>query len=150
VTEFDLTQSEADLLIQTAKVPASEQTYTYPCAGGSVCVPLVSEDHRENFLLDVSRGRIDLLKGKYQTRAKQVVVLVRLDFGDSVRHTNPDGETFEGPHLHLYRQGFGDKFAVPVPLDRFSNLADAWLTLEDFFRFCNVVRNPGITRGLFT
>ena len=34
------------------------------------------------------------------------------------------------PHLHLYREGFSNKWAFPVPLDRFQNLGDPWLTLE--------------------
>ena len=54
------------------------------------------------------------------------------------------------PHLHLYREGFGDKWAFPVPPKHFSNLADPWLTLEDFMRFCNVTEPPFIRRGLFT
>jgi hypothetical protein len=76
-------------------------------------------------------------------------VLVRLDFGGAP-HRNPDGEEIGSPHLHLYREGYGDKWAVPVPEDRFENLSDPWQTLEDFMRYCNVVQSPMIRRGLFT
>lgn len=46
---------------------------------------------RENFLLDIRRGKIDLLKATNQNRARQTIVLVRLDLGGAP-HRNPDGE----------------------------------------------------------
>lgn len=103
--EINLTQPEADALIAMEKHRVDEQEYEYPGLGGSIVVPLVSPDKREGFLLDVSRGRIDLLKGTYQNRARQVVVLVRLDFGGPT-HRNPDGVELPCPHLHIYREGF--------------------------------------------
>lgn len=112
-------------------------------------MPLTSQDKREDFLLDIYRGRIDLLKGTYQNRARQVIVLVRIDFGGAP-HRNPDGNEVPCPHLHLYREGFGDKWAVPLPADKFPNIGDLWQTLEDFMLFCNVVDRPVIVRGLFT
>lgn len=121
--EVNLTQAEAEALIAMEKHRVDEQEYDYPALGGSIAVPLVSSDKRESFVLDVSRGRIDLMKGTYQNRARQVVVLVRLDFGGPM-HRNPDGVEMPCPHLHVYREGFGDKWAVPVPADRFTNLGD--------------------------
>lgn len=144
----DLSQSEADVLVAMAKVKVNDDLHDYPGTGGSLIVPLTSQDKREEFLLDIYRGRIDLLKGTYQNRARQVIVLVRIDFGGAP-HRNPDGEEVPCPHLHLYREGFGDKWAVPLPLDQFPNSNDLWLTLEDFMRFCNVVDPPAISRGLF-
>jgi hypothetical protein len=123
--------------------------WDYPDFGGAISIPLVSADRREQFLLDVRRGRIDLTKGTYQNRGRQVVVLVRLDFGGAP-HRNPDGEEVPPPHLHLYRERFGDKWAVAVPGDRFASIGDPWRTLEDFMRFCNIVEPPIIRRGLFT
>jgi hypothetical protein len=117
--------------------------------GGSICVPLISTDKRENFLLDVSRGRIDLKKGTYQSRARQIVVLVRLDFGGQP-HRNPDDAEVLSPHLHIYREGYGDKWAFPVPTDKFPNMSDLWQTLEDFMRYCNVTEPPFIQKGLFS
>ena len=103
----------------------------------------------EQFLLDIRRGRIDLLKGKYQARARQVVVLVRLDFGGAP-HRNPDDQEIGNPHLHLYREGYGDKWAVEVPVQHFPRTSDLWGTLEDFMKFCRVTLPPYIERGLFT
>jgi len=146
--EINLTQAEAEALIAIEKHGVDDQFYDYPGIGGSICVPLISPDKRENFLLDVSRGRIDLQKGTYQNRARQIVVLVRLDFGGAP-HRNPDGIEVPSPHLHLYREGYGDKWAFPVPADKFSNLIDLWQTLEDFMAYCNITKPPDIRRGLF-
>jgi len=77
-----------------------------------------------------------------------VVVLVRLDFGGHP-HRNPDGEEILSPHLHIYKEGYGDKWAIPVPTDRFPNMDDLWKTLEDFMRFCNITEPPFIEKGLF-
>ena len=85
-----------------------------------------------------------------QNRGRQVVVLVRLDLGGAP-HRNPDGgRRSRFPHLHLYREGFGDKWAMPVPATALRSTTDVWTTLEDFMRFCNITRPPHIDRGLFT
>src|SRR5688500_6587540 len=116
-----LTQADADALIAMEKQRVDDNPWDYPGCGGSICVPLISLDRRESFLLDVSRGRLDLLKGTYQNRARQIVVLVRLDFGGQP-HRNPDDVEVPSPHLHIYREGYGDKWAIPVPRDVFSNM----------------------------
>jgi hypothetical protein len=149
MTEINLAQNEADSLISMEKYRISDDVWTYPGSGGSVCIPLTSEDKRENFLLDISRTKIDLLKGTYQNRARNVVVLVRLDFGGRP-HRNPDDIEVSSPHLHIYREGYSDKWAFPVPSNRFSNISDLWQTLEDFMIFCNIIEQPVIDRGLFT
>lgn len=147
--DFNLTQSEADSLIAMAKTRLNDDEWDYPGMGGSISIPLTSLDKRENFSLDVSRGRIDLSKGKYQHRARQIVILVRLDFGGPP-HRNPDGEEIVCPHLHIYREGHGDKWAVGIPAKSFSNPSDLWQTFEEFMRFCNIVEPPIFKRGLFT
>lgn len=146
---MNLTQAEADALLALAKRRIDATEHDYPAFGERVTIPLISSDRRESFLLDLRRSRIDLAKGTYQNRAKQVVVLARLDFGGAP-HRNPDGQKIGTPHLHVYREGYGDRWANPVPSDRFANLDDPWRTLEDFMRFCNVVEPPIIVRGLFT
>lgn len=149
MADINITQAEADALIAMEKHRANEERADFPMGGQSVVVPLQSADRREQFLLDLSRGRIDLLKVKMQNRGRQVVVLVRLDLAGAP-HRNPDDEEIASPHLHVYREGYGDKWAIPVPPDRFRNVADVWTTLEDFLRFCNVTQPPHIEQGLFT
>jgi hypothetical protein len=149
MAEIILTQAEADTLIAMEKHRSNDERRNFPMDGQSLSVPLHSADRRENFWLDLSRGRIDLQKVKMQNRGRQVVVLVRLDLGGAP-HRNPDDAEIPAPHLHLYREGFGDKWAVPLPADRFANPADTWATFEDFLRFCNVTQPPHIQRELFT
>lgn len=149
MAEIDLTQPEADALIAMEKYRVDDAPVDHPEAGESLSIPLVSPDGRERFVLDITRaGRIDLVKGTYQNRGRQVVVLVRLDFGGQP-HRNPDGEEVASPHLHLYREGFADKWAIPLPLDRFANPADRWQVLQDFMRFCRITKPPLLQKGLF-
>lgn len=145
----DLRQEEADTLIAMAKIKINDDPHDYPGTGGSVTVPLTSEDKREEFLLDIYRGRLDLRKGTYQNRARQVIVLVRLDFGGAP-HRNPDGTEVSCPHLHLFREGYGDKWAMPMSAETFPHIGDLWQTLDDFMWFCNIIDRPNISRGLFT
>jgi len=144
-----LTQAEADALLSAEKRQADADTRDYPGLGGKLTVPLVSADGQEYFFLDLRRGRLDLRKGNYQTRGRRVVILARLDFGGAP-HRNPDGQEVGSTHLHIYREGFGDKWAIPVPTAQFPSIQDPWLTLEDFMCYCNIVEPPLIRRGLFT
>ena len=151
VSGTDLSQAEADALLALPKCRADDREWDYPASGGSIMVPLVSEDRREQFLLDVSRGRgrVEISRTKLQNRARQVIVLVRLEI-DGPAHRNPDDSEVPCPHLHLYREGFHDKWAFPVPPGRFRDLGDAWEALCDFMSYCNVVEPPAIRRVLFT
>lgn len=147
MADIDLTQEEADALIAMPKNRTNEDIVFFPGQGSSVTIPLISDDKRENFLLDLRRGRIDLLKATYQNRARQTVVLVRLDLGGAP-HRNPDGEEIACPHLHIYQEGYGTKWAQPVPLDKFSNAGDLWQALQDFMGYCNITKPPNIQKGI--
>ncbi len=149
MADMNITQAEADVLIAMPKIRTSDETWPYPSLGGVISIPLVSPDKRENFLLDIRKGRIDLLKGSYQNRSRQVIVLVRIDFGGSI-HRNPDGAEVQCPHLHSYREGYGDKWAMPLPNDFFPDAVDVMNLLDDFMRYCNIVEPPIIQRGLFS
>jgi hypothetical protein len=148
MSDSHLTQVEAEALLAMEKVKASDEETEYPALGGSITLPLQSLDGREQFLLDISRSQIDLLKGKYQSRAQHTIILARLDFGGPP-HRNPDGAVIPCPHLHLYKEGWGDKWAAPVPADRFTNLSDLWQTLQEFMSFCHITDPPVIRKGLF-
>ena len=49
----------------------------------------------------------------------------------------------------MYREGFGDKWAYPIP-PVFSDTNDLYTTLGEFMQYCNVTRPPIIERGLFS
>lgn len=145
---FVLTQQEADALLALAKHYVGSESFTFPGLGGALRIPLHSEDNREEFSLDVTRGRIELRKNSFQARARKAVVLARLDIGGAP-HRNPDNEELACPHLHLYREGWGDKWAIPLP-DTFNGRLDAWDMLDKFMDYCNVVTKPSISKELFT
>lgn len=149
MSEINLTQAEADMLIAMEKHRVNDDHTDFPNGGQSVVVNLQSADRREQFLLDISRGRIDLLKVKMQTRARQVVVLVRVDLGGAP-HRNPDGQEIPIPHLHVYREGYGDKWAQALPVESFTDGTDVWQTFQEFLEFCKITKPPHIDRGLFT
>ena len=144
-----LTQSEADAPFHLEKKYTKVKSIAYPHFGGSVVVPLVSLDEREHFFLDIRRREFDLSRGSYQKRVRHVIVLARLDFNRRL-HRNPDGTTINSPHLHLYREGFNDKWAFPVPRGKFTNLNDPWIILKDFLIYCNVVKPPLFHTGVLT
>ena len=144
---YDLTQSEADSLRSMAKRRVDDTQWTYPGLGGGLSIPLISEDGREHFILDIRRGRVNLAKGSYQNRGRRVVVLVRLCFGGGP-HENPDGKPVSSPHIHLYCEGYGDKWAYPLPSDAFNNVFDQSATLQDFLKYCNISEPPDIRLGL--
>ena len=109
---------------------------------------MTSRDKRENFSLDITRSEIKLTKATYQNRARQVIILLRLDL-DGPPHRNPDGEEMRCPHLHVYREGYGDKWAVPVPVDRYPDCGNLFATFEAFMVHCNITDLPHIDKGLF-
>jgi len=149
MTDIILTQSEAEALISMPKYRVDDTEWEYPSLGGNVSVPLIGENRREAFLLDVSRSRIDLSRGNHQDRARQIIILVRLDIGGAP-HRNPDGDEIPSPHLHVYREGYGDKWATRIPANLFPDVEDHWETLHDFMRYCNIADPPRFVRGLFT
>ena len=148
MANVELTQAEADRLLALEKHRVDDQVWSPPRRGGRITVPLTSVDGLESFLLDLRRARINMLKSTCQTRARKIFVLARLDIGGAP-HRNPDDEIIECPHLHLYREGYNDKWACPVPPDIFSKLDDSMQTLLDFMGYCNVTRPPLLQSVLF-
>lgn len=139
----NIPQAEADRLFAMQKVRVDDSQHRYPHAGGQLNIPLKSVDKKEEFMLDITRSRIVVAKGGLQNRARQTIILARLDFGGQP-HRNPDGAEIASPHLHLYREGYGDKWAFPVNVDEFPNADDMWSALQDFMRYCNIVNPPVI------
>lgn len=135
-----LTQAEADILIAMAKIFADARAIAIP-PGVDDTRELIGADPKERFLLDIWRSTFRLSKFRLQTRGRQIIVLVRLDIGGAP-HTNPDGTRLPGTHLHIYREGYEDKWAQPIDPARFRDLADIRLAFEDFCGVCNIAGIP--------
>lgn len=132
----ELTQVEAEELLRLGKHFEDEATVTLP-PGSNTSHALVAHVSHEHFLLDLWRGSIRLSKARYQTRVRTTVVLARLDI-DAAPHTNPDGERIEGTHLHVYREGYEARWAMPVDPADFPNPRDLEQALRDFCRYCSI------------
>lgn len=143
-----ISQTEADALLALPKSfkddSPLEFTMTTPMDYERI---LLSSDRREEFLLTIERGNRKRIRLKYQTRARKVVILARLDL-DGPAHRNPPdsphraNERLPCPHLHLYREGFENRIAyllADVPQFIVTNPANGLVWLEDFLKFCHVV-----------
>ena len=149
MADIEITQAEADTLIAMEKRFVDESDWVFPTAGERVGLALMSPDKRETFTLDVTRGQIKLTKATYQNRARQAIILMRLDI-DGSPHRNPDGTEIPCPHLHVYREGYGDKWASGAPADRYSNTLDLFSTCEAFLQHCNITGPSKMQKGLFS
>ncbi len=153
-------QGDADFFFGMEKFPDEEKEYQFPNSGGKIIIPFTSIDKRENFLFDIYRGSVKVTKVAYQNRVRKAFVLRRLDF-DGSPHPNPEvdvvpleilkpynGKEISSPHIHLYVEGFGERWAVPAEL--FLNLSgkDIYEVLFTFFDYCNVKKMPVIKKTL--
>jgi hypothetical protein len=159
-----ITQLEANKLIAMQKIKEKSESYNFPFQGEILNIPLVSKDKRESFLITVNRGKKQF-KCSYLERYDKVIILVRLDL-DGPPHINPDevpnisekplsnifsfyGQIIQCPHLHLFVEGYDDKWAIPALSEIFPRTKDLYKTLEDFLSYCNIVDIPLIIKRLF-
>lgn len=144
----DFPQHEAARLLEMPK-HAEQELLVFPGgAGGKLTVHLHSDDRHEEFMLDVTRASIRLTKASLLHRARVAVVLVRIDL-DGPPHRNPDDTEVPCPHIHFHREGYGDKWAEPIPA-WVVDPSDPWKTFHDLMAFCNVVTRPNLEQELFT
>ena len=149
MADIDISQAEADALIGMDKQRIDDKQWLFPAEGGRLAIPLMSLDKRENFMLDITRGRIKLVKASYQNRGRQAIILMRLCLGGAP-HRNPDDHELPCPHLHIYREGYGVKWAIPAPPDIYSATSNLFATFEAFMQHCNVTLPPDVQKGLFS
>jgi hypothetical protein len=139
-----LSQAEADALLAVAKRFVAPATIRL-APGADETHDLIGtlDGADETFLLDVWRGVKKAAKLKYQTRGRKVIVLARVDIAGAP-HTNPDGTRLGGTHLHVFREGYDDRWAFPLDRQQFSDQANPEAALLDFCRYCNIVEQPTV------
>lgn len=140
-----LLQTEADALLAATKRFVDPSTIQFP-PGGHEVRELVDAAERNLFHFDLRRGSIRISKLTYQTRAQHSIILARLDV-DGPPHTNPDGQGVDGPHLHLYREGFEDKWAASLDPAVFKNPSDIGQAFGDFCGLCRIDSPPPLQAG---
>jgi Family of unknown function (DUF6978) len=131
-----LTQAEADSLMAMGKAFVNQVTIKIS-PGTDETHELIGDDGREQFLLDLWRSTFRVSKVRFQNRARKVIVLARLEL-DGPPHTNPDGQRITGPHLHVYREGYEDKWAAPLDPTQFRDPSNLRQAFDDFCRFCSI------------
>lgn len=143
----DLSQDEADRLLRLEKTRTTEELYIYPSGGEHLELPVSSIDLTEDFIISVVPGKIDIMSARNQLRCKRGnIILARLDVGGRP-HRNPDDTVVESPHIHVFKEGYGVRYAYPVDEKQFPHLDDPYQLLLDFLTYCNVTKRPHITRG---
>jgi len=150
---MSLTQTEADYLLRLDKrFIDSAPIELSQVMGMDFIRELLSLDRKEKFLLDVRRGRRQKAYLRYQTRARQCIILARLDI-DGPRHKNPSSETdpegrwLSGTHLHIYREGYEARIAFELDAVSgftFTRPLELTKTFCEFLDFCHVVDRPPV------
>lgn len=141
---MSLSQIEADDLLMMSKRFSSNNELVLGDIPIDITRELSSLDLKESFLLDIWRNGFNLSKFTFQNRSRVIYTLVRVDFGGSL-HQNPDGNIVHCPHIHLYREGYNDKWAYPISdYSEFKNSNNLVTALQDFSNFCHIIQLPPI------
>ncbi|MCY3832635.1 MAG: hypothetical protein OXG85_06435 [Chloroflexi bacterium] len=136
-------------MLALEKHRVSDEPIRFPLPRRRSFARLASADGEEEFVLDIYFGDVDFSRFSIQLRARQSVILARLEL-DGPIHENPDGFLIPTPHLHLYREGEGVIWAFKIPTQKFTNLSDRSILWNDFMCFCNITIPPRIQRDMFS
>lgn len=131
-----LSQADADGYIAECKRFATQTAIPIP-PGVKNVYELAGAESGSPYLLDVYRGTLKLSRVTFQNRVRTAVQLVRVDV-NGAPHTNPDQQRVDGTHIHVYREGYEDKWAEPLNPSVFSDTSDIAQVLQDFCAFCNI------------
>lgn len=111
---------------------------------------IVSTESKDTFIMDFRRASIEVKKYTFNKRFRTAVVLLRFD--SHGRHTNPPGtdeKIFNGPHVHLYREGFEDKWAFPVEELGVKDASSMLDVFNQITNYCNIEKIPNVNQSLF-
>jgi len=138
-----LTQEEADQLMALKKALESMEPIHFPKAGEFIYLNAHSLDGRIKFIIDVNRKGTIEIRCTYQTRYNKKIPLIRIDLVGR-EHENPDGEKIPCPHIHIYREGFGTRWAYPLSSKIITDTTDLVAVLSDFLEYNNIEERPPI------
>jgi hypothetical protein len=145
---MSITQSEYDFLMGQKKVFDDS---SLPIEFGPAPIhwtrQVNSLSSKDIFLIDFRRGSIEISKYTVNKRYRQTIIMLRYDNGG--RHTNPDGTKFEGAHVHLYKEGFDDKFAYPISTVGIEETDSIETVFTKIMYFCNISKFPTIEIPMF-
>lgn len=133
---FLLSQAEADILLYIEKLFV-DRAIKFPDVGSQVRHEIKSNNGKEKFVLAIVHNTKRPLKCNYTTLYNGSTVLLRVDTEQAI-HTNPDGTDVPAPHIHIYREGYEDRYAYPLP-ESFSDHTDLVRISYDLLRYSNVI-----------
>lgn len=84
-----------------------------------------------------------LRSSDFRTECELLLCWCGLDI-DGAPHTNPDGERISGTHLHLFKEGYEDRWAYPVDPNIFTLLSDPGTIFQEFCTFCKIESPPPV------
>ena len=140
----DLTDNEARFLQELEKL-VMERQVNIPCNERKECLNLSSRENiNDNIMrIYIKRGKRNIHKCSFTVIYNKSIVLWRLDIEPGRIHQNPDGEDVPNPHLHVYREGYDDKYAIPLP-DSFTDVNNLSKTLYDLLAYSNVINRDDV------
>ena len=145
-------QHSYDELIKMPKqIDGTKLEYDAPAPGKTLEIKLMSsEDLSCKFKLSIYEGKhssqISIAvepgrKTSMQTRHR-TETLVRVDVDERAKHTNPDGTVIEGSHVHIAKEGYGDRIAYPIDAEEairvIGNDREIISIFESFREFCHI------------
>lgn len=148
--EPDLSQDMADFLIDTPKIPLDPDIKVPFFPGVNAEIDFKGTVTDERFRVIVQRSGINPRHAKYELMAGRSLVLLRFEI-EGPPHFNPgEDEPVLCPHLHRFREGYGDRWAEPA-MGLFGDSENLLACLHGFLRYCNAVQVPPIRqeRSLF-
>lgn len=138
-----LSQAEADTLRTLEKYLTDPNNVRLPSLRGKENYPVNYQRNNkraDDMAVSSFRGGKNPKKVSYKLLYDGNIILVRVDTQDSTPHSNPDHTTIDRlqPHIHIYREGFGDKYAFPLP-EYFRDSDDIGTLLKDFLSYSKIL-----------
>ena len=149
---MELSQKEAQALFELPKFFFHEFKISFPGEGEKLTLEFYSKNKRYVFQADIDRSGFIKPKLKFQNRYNKIFILRRLEIIGPPHKNPPDSLGFDFlksyenleipcPHLHIYIEGFNDKWAISL-----ADVDELNITQEDtpfeimtkFFNYCNI------------
>ena len=127
--------------IKKKKKIFTDAIITLPVQGSKHVYHVTDKLQKEKFFVDANRsGTISLGKIKIQERHTPYTILVRLEI-DAPPHINPDGSKIGRDHIHIYSQGYGDRWAFDLSSFQdahFNQCKNFYDYFVEFCQYCNI------------
>lgn len=128
--EYMISQIEADEMLQTIKSATRKDTFFWRYNERFDEIVIADNDEKLIFVLSLKKNEFEI-RLNFRSKNKQIV-LARVD--SQKQHFNPDGTKITGPHLHLYKEGYAEKWATPI---NWYNIGSPIDTLTRFLEVIN-------------